>query len=333
MTTADSNKPSLLVYVHEDRLGDALLKLPAITALRDAFPGCHITWLAGCGPSIFRSHLAPLVAGLLDQVEDRTGLGCAWKEFFRRPLPGRHYDIIIDTQTVLRSTLALRRVSHGLFVSPAARFLFSDKKPGPETFGGSMRRRLLQLIRLASGRPVAASFQLRLPREFCRLAADLLPPGRDYIGLAPGAGGRDKCWPLDRFIQLGKDQQAKGRTPVYFLGPEEMDWLPLIRRQVPGALIPEAEASARQPGGPLLCMALAQRLSLGVANDSGTGHMFAISGTKLVSLFGRTSVEKFADGDEDRIILEPGKFGGRRVDEIPLAAVIETVDRRFGEGS
>lgn len=247
----------------------------------------------------------------------------------RRPLPG-YYDVIIDTQTVLRSSLLLRRVAHGLFVSPAARFLLSDRKPGPGGFGGSMRDRLLQLIRLASGRRVQPRFQLRLPQEHRRLAGELLPPGRDYIGLAPGAGGRDKCWPLARFIELGRDQQTKGRTPVYFLGPEEMEWLPRIRQQVPGALVPEAEAIAQPQTGPLLCMALAERLSLGVANDSGTGHMFAVSGTPLVSLFGRTSVDKFVDGDDNRVVLEAAGFGGGRVEAIPLAAVIEAVDKQFG---
>ncbi|MEX2524548.1 MAG: glycosyltransferase family 9 protein [Gammaproteobacteria bacterium] len=330
MTTSDHNTPALLVYVHEDRLGDALLKLPAVSTLREAFPGFHITWLAGSGPSMFRSGLAPLVASLIDQVEDRTGLGCRWNELLHRPLVDRYYDVIIDTQTVLRSTLVVRRVAHGLFISPAARFLFSDKRPGPEGFGGSMRDRLLQLIRLASGRAVRAHRQLQLPQEYRRLAADLLPQGRDYIGLAPGAGGRDKCWPLERFIQLGRDQQAKGRLPVYFPGPDEMEWLPIIREQVPGALIPEAEAGARPLAGPLLCMALAERLSLGVANDSGTGHIFAISGAPLVSLFGRTSVEKFVDSEDNRIVLAATAYGGRKVEDIPLAAVIEAVDKQFG---
>jgi len=329
VTTSDNSKPSLLVYVHEDRLGDALLKLPAISALKNAFPGYHVTWLAGCGSSIFRSRLSPLITGLVDRVEDDMVLGRTWKELLQHPLPGRYYDVIIDTQTVLRTSLVLRRVDHGLFVSPAARFMFSDRKPGPEGYGGSMRERLLQLIRLASGRPVNADFQLQLPRRLCRLAAELLPSGRVYIGLAPGAGEREKCWPLERFIKLGRDQVTKGRTPVYFLGPEEMGWLPLIRRRIPEALVPEAGARGRQQAGPMLCMALARRLSLGVANDSGVGHMFALSGIPVVTLFGRTSVEKFVDHDDDRIILESAKYGGHGVEAIPLTAVLENVDKHF----
>lgn len=328
MTTGKGQAQSLLVYVHEDRLGDALLKLPALATLRQAFPGFHITWLAGCGPSLFSGSLSPLVEALVDRVVERGGIGCSWLEW-RYPPPADYFDVIIDTQTVLRSTLLLRRLPHGLFVSPALRFQLSDRRPGPGEYGGSMRNRLLQLIRIASGRQVMTDFQLNLPPDCRYFAGELLPAGGPYIGLAPGAGGRDKCWPLEKFLQLGRDQLAKNRTPVYFLGPDEMEWLPWIREGVPGALIPEAEAGAGSPSGPLLGLALAERLALGVANDSGTGHMFALAGVPLLSLFGRTSVEKFVDSDDNRTVIEAAAFGGYKVEDIPLAAVIEKVDRKL----
>jgi len=324
-----------LIYVSEDLLGDALLKLPAISVLREAFPGCRVTWVAGGGPSVFNAQLAPLVEGMVDEVRDDLRVGRSWRDLLRRPLQGRRFEVIIDTQTIVRVTLALRRAPHRLFISAAAGFLLSDRRlPRGEKLSGNLRQRLLQLIRLASGRDIQPRYRLALP-EGCRAAAAaLLPDGPVYIGLAPGAGGRDKCWPLDRYLELGREQQTRGRTPVFFIGPAERDWVALIRARVPGALIPEAEAGTGVEAGPLLSLALAQRISVGVANDAGPGHIMAAAGAPLVSLFGRTSVEKFVEENDHRQVLRAADFGGDDVASIPIAAVAEAVEaqvRRLGQ--
>ena len=165
------------------------MKLPAISTLRQAFPDHHITWLSGCGSSIFARQLAPLIEGMVDKVEDQVTLGRSWGELLNNPMRDRYYDVIIDTQTVVRCSLILKRIPHRLFVSPAMRFMLSDRKPTTMTeFSGSMRNRLLTLIRIASGRQVSGSgFGLRLPDNYHEAAALLLPEGPVYIGIAPGA--------------------------------------------------------------------------------------------------------------------------------------------------
>lgn len=320
--------PQVLVYVHEDRLGDALLKLPAVAALREAFPEHRITWLAGLGSSLYATQLRPLVSGLLDDVEDRLTLGRSWTEIWRRPALTGSYDIIIDTQTVVRSSLALRRIPHRLFISPAARFLLSDRRPGArERFNGSMRQRLMRLVALAAGREIEARYVLQLPAGYRRTAAELLPEGPVYVGLAPGAGGRDKCWPLEGFLELGREQRRRGRVPVYLIGPAEREWIPLIRERVPQARIPEQDERTRGHAGPLLALALAERLSAGAANDSGTGHILAAAGCPRVALFGRTSREKFADERQAIRVLRAGDFGGpAKMAAIPTAAVADALD-------
>lgn len=332
MTTGDRSHPALLVYVHEDRLGDALLKLPAMAALRRAFPKHRITWWAGCGPSVFGSSLAPLAGELVDEVQDHRPLGRSWREVWQGPPAGLFYDVIIDTQTVIRSSLALRRIPHRLFISPAARFLFSDRRPAAGACGGSIRQRLMRLIELAAGRSLEAGYRLELPEELRQLAAALLPEGPEYIGLAPGAGGRDKCWPLTRFLDLACEQRERGRTPVFFIGPDEKAWLPQIRERAPDALVPEAEDAARDHGGPLLCLALAQRLAAAVANDSGIGHVLSFAGAPLVTLFGHTSEEKFVEQPARRVIVRAADHGGRDVTVIPAAAVSRAVEQAVALG-
>lgn len=325
-----TDPPVLMIYVHEDLLGDALLKLPAIASLREAFPGHRLVWRSGCGASLFNNGLAPLIDGMVDEVQDAAPLGQSWREWLRPPA-GAGCDMIIDTQTIVRSTLLLRRLPHRLFISPALRFLLSDRRPPGRRLAGNLTQRLLQLFRLASGRPdLAPRYRLQVPQVCRQAAAALLPDGPEYIGLAPGAGGRDKCWPLERFLALAREQQRLGRAPVFFLGPRERDWAGEIRAAVPEARLPEQEANPAL-AGPLLALALAERLRLGVANDAGTGHLLAAAGAPLVSLFGRTSEEKFIEAGGPRRIVRARDYGGSDMAAIPYAAVAAAVEEQLAQ--
>lgn len=320
----DPQKPAVLVYVNGDALGDSLLKLPALMALRSAFPGKHITWFAGRGKSIFSDTFAPLVAGAVDSVQDQVPLGMSWRELLTPPLQGCFYDTIIDTQSFIRTTLILKKIPHNTFISPAFSFIFSDRKPvGVRKQKGSVYERILQLVQLACGRTVAPVFSLNLPGPYRDIASTLLPPGPCYIGLAPGAGQRIKCWPLNRFIEIGKRQAGQGRKPVFLIGPQETEWIPAIRTELPEALFPEQSDVAKQHGGPLLTIALAERIAAGVANDSGTGHIMAIAGRPLLSLFGPSDARKFAGNYPNKKIISARSFGGVDMDRIPVDAVNE----------
>ena len=129
-----SNPPdSVLVYVGFDRIGDGFLKLPFVRGLRAAFPGARITWLAGREDSVYAGVLADLAHGLIDEIIENAGIGLSFGELFqglsKGPLGGRRFDLIIDTQRIFWTSLSLKRVPHDAFISPAARFLLSSKKP------------------------------------------------------------------------------------------------------------------------------------------------------------------------------------------------------------
>ena len=68
-----SASTSVLVYVNGDLVGDGVMKLPFVRALRHAFPNAHITWLAGIWKSAYAHQLAPLVQGLIDEVIEEAG--------------------------------------------------------------------------------------------------------------------------------------------------------------------------------------------------------------------------------------------------------------------
>jgi len=330
----DAATGSVLVYVGLDATGDGLIKLPFVRGLRALFPAARITWLAGKGPSAYRGALAPLVHGLLDEVLDHQGdgpgLGSRVAELIGpKPLGGRAFDLVIDTQRRLLTTLIVRRIPHRRFVSAAGGFRLSDARPATRGKPAAMAAQLAQLAETAAGRPLPPL----LPALPADPAADaearhLLPPGPVYVGLAPGAGGRHKCWPLARYLWLGAGLAERGMVPVLFLGPAELDWQAEIRARLPQALMPLQQAGAITP---MLTIALARRLAAAIANDSGTGHLLAAADIPLVSLFGPTPAEKFAPGGVAVRVVRAQTFGGDTMESIPEPAVRSALAEALGD--
>ena len=328
MNVTTQDPETILVYVGLDLMGDGLMKLPFVRALRNAFPDARITWLAGKGRTVYAHELQPLVAPFIDEVIEDADIGGRTSRAAGPALAGRRFDLIIDTQRRVSTTLAIRRINHRRFVSGCARYLFSSAKP-PWALLSTARNRpamidqMLELVALARhGRtdaPLDTAGTVALPDSVTAEARRLLPGDSTYVALAPGAGDRVKCWPLENFSALGTRLLAAGPIPVYVLGPGEADWHGTLRDAVPGACFPLQE-SAAEPG-PLLTIAVAARCGACVANDSGGGHLLAASGTPLVSLFGPTPPAKFAPRVPHLTVIEAGHYGSREMRAIPVDAV------------
>lgn len=321
---------TVLVYVGGDLVGDGLIKLPFVRALRGAYPGARITWLAGTGTTVYAGVLAPVVEGLIDETIENAGFDRWRDKIFRRPLGGRRFDLVIDTQRGVPRTLVLRRIRHGKFISAAADFLLSDiRPPRPHTRHPSLIGQLLELVELASGHPVTPGPAPAIDAAARGAAATLLPDGPTYVGLSPGAGWREKCWPLENFAALARLTAARGRTPVFVLGPDEGEWRERLAREAPGSLFPALDDPAIPPDlrfSPLLTIALAARLAAAVANDSGSGNMLAAAGIPLVSLFGPTSAEKFAPMTPRAAVVTAQEFGSDEMSAIPVEAVEAAIE-------
>jgi len=181
------------------------------------------------------------------------------------------------------------------------------------------------LLELASGKifPSPDTLDLDLKPALNDAAAHLLPDGPDYVGLAPGSGGPTKCWPLENFIALARHQAAKGRVPVFLLGPMEIDWWEQIKTVAPGALFPLQGDAVQAAFGfsPALTIAVSKRFAASVSNDSGSGHMFAVGGKPIVFIYGVTAPKKFQPMTKALTIIRAQDFGGREMHTIPVDAV------------
>lgn len=311
---------TMLVHVTGDRIGDALLKYPALRAFRAACPETRITWTTSRNPSVFATRLAPLAAGLIDELHPVTGL--ARSPWASRPIQlSSHYDVIVASESRLRETLVLRRIGHDAFISPTWRFAFSSCKPTRDYAGGSVYERFAMLMSFAAGVELVPDPVIDIPRSFTEMAATLLPPGGVYVAFCPGAGGANKRWPPGRYVELARRQAARGRVPVFFLGPEEQDLRATIAENVPDARLPELAAAAQGMEGPLVTIALAARARVAVSSDSGGGHLMSAGGSPVVKLYSNARADKFKSPYGEQIALEAGDYGGPDVAAIPVDAV------------
>jgi ADP-heptose:LPS heptosyltransferase len=312
-------------YVDLDLVGDALIKLPFVRALRHAYPRAELIWIAGRGQSAYAGALAPLTAGLIDRVIEQSGLGRG----LHAALGGR-LDVLIDTQSRVATTLALRLQRPRRFVSAAADFWLSEVRP-PPGYRKPRRlvRRLLDLAEMSSGQEAQPAGAPQLPGVTCDLAARLLPAGPCYVAQAVGAGGRHKAWPAERHVALAHALLARGRMPVMILGPAEQDLLAPLRAALPEARFPLQEAGEITPA---LTIALGARCAAAIAADCGAGHMLAASGAPLVSLFGPTDPDKFAPWAQRLTVLRAQAFGGEEMHRIPPPRVLDAVEALLAAG-
>jgi ADP-heptose:LPS heptosyltransferase len=319
---------TILIYSMGEVIGDGLIKLPFIAGLRAAFPDARITWCAAKGETVYAGPLKAVVAGYIDEILTDGPTGDAALDVLPwvKPFGGRTFDLVIDTQENLRRSLVARRAVKQNFVSAAAQ----ARKPGWPVAVVERLARLLDLATDGAGAP--RPLALANP-DAANAARALLPTahygGPVYVGLAPGAGGQDKRWPLERYLELARRIEASGRKAVFFFGPDEAADAQAAREAVPQALFPEKDRTDGFTGvkGPMLAIALAGRLTAAVANDAGPGHMLAAGGAPLLSLQkNHRKAVKFRPAAQHLELLVAEDYG-QDMAALPLDVVDEALQR------
>ena len=127
MSAKQTNFDTIAVIVGRDLIGDALIKLPFVRALRSAFPASKITWLTSEGPTAYAGQLREVTQTLINEVSE-TPEWLLHLGVEGAPKPPA-FDLVIDTRNRWEPALKARKIPHRLFLAPALRHLLSDRKP------------------------------------------------------------------------------------------------------------------------------------------------------------------------------------------------------------
>jgi len=320
-----------IVLLHADEaLGDALVNIAMYRALRLAFPDHRIIGLYS-NDSAFRTTLSRVRGEFVDEIS----VGQPIKSHInltRRTLKalGSHIDVLIETRPNIRALWSLIASAGliGAFVpnSPAY-FPVLGVWSLPQLRPRHAHHRRHRLVELAAGRPLPFDPSLPEQPDAAVQAAALLPPGREYVAIAPGPANSEKYWPTDRQRALAARLAAAGVTPVYLLGPFEADHRQWIEAAAPGAVIvglPEANNDTSYL--PWLIHAAAGRCRAAVAVEGGLGHLIASRGGPLLTLAGPTNAMRWKPVTDLWWVLRAQSFGSTDMDAIPVDAVMKAVE-------
>lgn len=315
---------SVMVFSNGELIGDGLVKLPFVLALRNLFPKSHITWLTrqGC---VYDDILKDFHN--LDRIITKTRLGSSWTHLVKSPFRNLYFDLIINTEPRYLRVLSAKKIPHNFFYSSYKNFFLSSFHPifpQPKNPHDVLENLLWHLSNI-KGQKIDKFFpKIKIPDHMLEQAKYLLPEENDkYIGIAPGSGGRQKCWNLENYINLGILLIKLGFKPVYLIGPQELEWYPIIKNKIPDALFPLQ--LQKHPISAMQTIAFCKRLKFGIANDAGLCHLIAAAQTPIFVLYGPTSPTHFIPNTDKFYPITPQVLNVSTLQEISVDQVLKKI--------
>jgi ADP-heptose:LPS heptosyltransferase len=321
----------IAVLVEREGLGDVLLKLPLLRAIVRGFPDYPIWWIS-THQTDMAGPLRQFMPGQLAVVREQVGLGKPLREAARRLREYPGFSLIFDTRSRIADVWLARHIlaHEKFFCCLPGYFLSGARPPGRFKRPRHIGERALSLAQAALGERADCSGELEATAAARQAAQAVLPEGPLYVGLGVGSREARKNWPMAKFAELSRSLCARDMAPVLLLGPREIDRAETIRAAVPALASVDLTRSSAGSGSFDFTIAVAKRLAVVVANDSGTGHLFGAAGRPIVSLFGPTDPRRWAPFAPLRKTLWAREFGGEAMDCIPAEAVIGAVEDLLG---
>ena len=330
-----SPNPRNILVIDFGQLGDVVLSLPALAAIRHKFARARVTVAVG------RAAAAVVeLAGVADEVlaVDRVGLRDGPKVLsvlrigkLVREVRRRGFDFVIDLHSLSETNLLgfLSGAPQRLYARRPGRSLdyLSNFRPAPPVEDRSKHaiERYLDVLAPLKVGEVARVPRLPVLEADGRAVEELLRKagaGSDapLVGMFPGAGHASRRWPVERFAELAhalvRDDAVR---VVLFAGPEERA---LVREARPA--FPRSTVVLDRLTIPQLAAAAA-RLSVFVSNDTGPMHIAAAVGTPVVILMQHHPMFDcyIPPGERHRVVSAP------RIEEITVARAREAARAAF----
>jgi lipopolysaccharide heptosyltransferase I len=300
-----------ILIIKPSSLGDIVMALPALSALRRSFPCAKISWF-------IRPEFAPLLKNHPHLTEtilfDRKFLGQAW--FNPRALASllsliwrlrrSKFDAVIDLQGLFRtaslSWLSGCKKRFGMADAGELGYIFYTHKVKQDRDCIHLVDYYLKIVQAAgASKPVPSGVegtqvQFLLPVD--PAAADAVNRLLKTCGIEPDSfavfvptsAHRDKCWPVERFAALAdKISSQFGLSIVATGAASENSAVERLRNLANVSIANFAGATSLSE-----LVALLKAARLVVSNDTGPGHIAAALGVPVVLIFGRSNPARVA---------------------------------------
>ena len=294
-----------ILIVKLSAIGDVIHTLPALNAIRNAYPEARITWLVEeAAYELVKGHPAldrvlvskrkrwlkklrsPLFLSSMKEVYD-----------FLKELRDTHYDMILDFQALLKSgfLIALARgkrkigFGKGLEHMEYSYLFLNERIPAVSMEHHALIRGLMMLNALGIPTP-EIEYELEVSNHDRQKVDDLL---RQYglvnpkrlVVVNPVAKWESKLWSNRKFAQLADRIIAHYDAGIVFTGSFEDR--PTIHQIKAGMRTPAVNLAGETTLKMLA--ALCAKADVVVSTDTGPMHLAVAVGTPVVALFGPTA--------------------------------------------
>jgi ADP-heptose:LPS heptosyltransferase len=322
-----------ILTVQFKSLGDTVVSIPALMAIRQRFPECELHALVPEPSAPLLQH-HPAVNRVWS-VPRRAGLRRYWPLI--RALRTEQFDRAVDLGGNDRSAIitflsgAPERLGALQIKNPWwKRFCFTKPVAAlPED-----RHESLRLLHILSPWNISppAKIEIKLYPDPVRPNPLVRNPSKPLVICNTGAASPKKQWPLAQWARFHQLANARGYDLVYTRGvsPLEDQLIQQLQSLTPGAnILPKLDL-------PQLLVAIKSADAM-ISNDTGPMHFATALGVKTVAIFGPSPEKRwFPVGAEHRLLLAKncdchwGTFVCRRTNhclaEITPEAVLENLE-------
>ncbi|MBI4143477.1 glycosyltransferase family 9 protein [Candidatus Woesearchaeota archaeon] len=285
-------------------IGETILTLPAIEALRKKYQKAEINVLATARNKDAYYNNKNLDNIILARLNPFSILSFVLKNI-------KKYDLVIDMEEYLNISAIVsffvgRRVVGYSHNSRAKLYTdkvrYNDKQHAVQTFLDLARA---LGISCNGGRLPKLSFSKNDKNMVDKfLKSNGIKKGDFVVGIAPGAAesAKARMWPLDRYAELCDEIIERKNARIFFVGAyNEIELIGNIQKNMENESI---NAAGKVSLTQLFC--LVGRCDLFIGNDAGPMHIAAAQGVKTLGLFGPNLPARFGPYGKNNIGLYKG---------------------------
>jgi len=293
-----------MLVIRMSSLGDVLMSMPAVKALRQEFPEARISWLVegSVGELLlhqpFIDRVIRFPRGSAVKALKKGDLGLARKEMgrFLRSLREDRYDMILDFHGIIKSTILSRyargqkRIGFGKMYAKEKSHLFYD-----ERVNGSDKRlhkveRNMLIPRHVGASGAVPELNLVAPPEAVAYIDHFLKSAgisSPFYAVNPfsSKGSAFKRWDISRYGELIRRIREKDHASIVILwGPGEEEEARALKEAAGEGVFLSCPTDVPE------LLALLKKTAMYIGGDTGVMHLAAFAGTPVVAVFGPTDV-------------------------------------------
>jgi heptosyltransferase I len=291
-----------ILVIRLSSLGDVLMSMPAVKAIRDQYPAAHISWLVEGSVAEFLSHqtfideVIPFPRGKLQRaIKGGRAISAAQETgAFMRLLRSRDYDTVLDFHGIIKSALlsvcvrgGARRIGFGkVFAKEQSHLFYHERLAYHDRRIHKVDRNLL--ISRNLGTEGVPEVPLDVPAEAKEyvdafLSSRGVTEGFVVINPFSSKGSEFKRWSIPKYADLARRiRQELGKKIIVLWGPgEREEALELVNGSGEGVFL-ACETNISQ------LFALLRRAEMYVGGDTGVMHLATFAKVRVVAIFGPT---------------------------------------------